>query len=268
MATCSGSRTSNASEVRNALQSASLRFLAALQFLTRLPMPGWVGHSPEALAGASAFLPLVGLLVGAIGAAAFSLARWWWPTAVALLLSMAATILVTGALHEDGLADAADAFGGGFDREQTLTIMKDPRIGVFGAIALILALLLKFETLAALPAGRVASALVAGHAISRLAALGLLASLPYVGEGATSRVGPLADRVRAPALVLGSLLGIGPLFFLGRSGAVGLAGVIVIALAWRWYILRRIAGYTGDCLGAGQQLTELAFYLGLAVGPQ
>ena len=157
-------------------------YLLALQFFTRMPVTGrlaeWVGFSPQMLRASAAHFPGVGWLVGGVGAAVFVLALHGLPgTAGALaaaLLSMAATVLLTGAFHEDGLADVADGLGGASDRNRALEIMKDSRIGAFGAIALVLALGLKTVLLASM-AGQGAAALACGiagaHVLSRLAPL-------------------------------------------------------------------------------------------------
>lgn len=249
-----------------ALKAQVGHFLAALQYFTRIPLTAWTDHSAARLTGASHYLPAIGILVGGLAAVVYVLARLAWPPNVAIILAMAATVLATGALHEDGLADACDGFGGGFDRERTLAIMKDSRIGSFGAIALTLALLVKFQSLVALPTARVGAALVGGHAISRLAAFGMLTAMPYVRDEASARAAPLATRPAAWPALFAVFVGLAPLFWLGRPGLLGLASSIAAALLWARFINGRIGGYTGDCLGAGQQLTEIAFYLGLLAG--
>ncbi|MDP2107868.1 MAG: adenosylcobinamide-GDP ribazoletransferase, partial [Rhodocyclaceae bacterium] len=116
-------------------------FFAALRFFTRLPAPGWVGHSAEQLNHAARYFPLVGVIVGAIGAGVTLAALQLWPAQIAVLLGMTATLLATGAFHEDGLADSIDGCGGGWTKEQVLAIMKDSRIGSYGAIGIGMALL-------------------------------------------------------------------------------------------------------------------------------
>lgn len=239
------------------------RFLAALQYFTCVPVPSWVDHSRSTLNGAVRYLPAVGLLVGIVGAGVYCLAGVALPTQAALVLSMAATVAFTGGFHEDGLADATDGLGGGDTRDHVLAIMKDPRLGAFGAIALILALLLKYQSLLGLPATRVTGALVAGHGISRLAAVGIMATLSYVRDDESSRAKPFATQVSALSMAVAALTGLSPLLLLGKAGALGFVLVVAVALIWRRYIARRLGGYTGDCLGAAQQITELAFYLGL-----
>ena len=239
-----------------------IRLLAAVQFFTCLPVPRWVGHSEAQLRGAIHYLPVIGLLVGSTGAATLLLGSLLWPPLVAVVASTVATILLTGALHEDGLADTMDGFGGGRTRDQTLAIMKDPRIGVFGALALVLALLLKVTCLQAVVPVRAAQLLVSGHAISRFGVVVLMACLPYTRERGDSRARPFAQDVSGASIAVAGLVAIAPLPLLGTpalggAGAAGVAGGV-----WGLYLLRRLGGYTGDGMGAAQQLMELGFYLG------
>ncbi|PKO36900.1 MAG: adenosylcobinamide-GDP ribazoletransferase [Betaproteobacteria bacterium HGW-Betaproteobacteria-6] len=240
-------------------------FLAALGYFTRLPVPGWVGYSPDRLARAARYLPAIGLLVGGVGALVFWLALHVWPQPVAVVLAMVASIALTGAFHEDGLSDTADGLGGGWDKAKILAIMKDSRVGSYGVIAVVLALLGKFALLSTLPAGQVVAALIAGHAVSRFCAVSLMAGMDYARDDESSKARPVAAR-----------LGLGPLLFaLAFAGLPlvllvpeqALAAVVLAALATFWLAAqcrRWLGGYTGDCLGAVQQLAEIAFYLGLA----
>jgi adenosylcobinamide-GDP ribazoletransferase len=284
-------------------------FFAALRFFTRLPVPAWVGHSAEQLNHAARYFPAVGLIVGAIGAAVTLAALAIWPPAIAVLLGMVATLLATGAFHEDGLADTIDGMGGGWTREQVLTIMKDSRIGSYGAIGIGLALLTKFEALAeltVLPGPTFVAALIAGHAVSRFASTTLIYALDYArddpglptphppprggGDGCSPLYGsgsnddlalgrpggevyskskPLATRMGRGELALAALCGLAPCALLPLPQVAVALGLVALVswLAARWF-RRRIGGYTGDCLGATQQLTEIAFYLGLlCAGP-
>lgn len=252
-------------------------FFAAVRFFTRLPVPTWVGHSAELLDAASRYFPAVGLVVGGIGAAVFWLAAQVWPQPVAVLLSMAATLYATGAFHEDGLSDMADGFGGGWTRERILEIMKDSRVGSYGVTALFLALAGKAVLLSLLPLAWVPAALVAGHAVSRFCSGALMALLDYVrGDGAAEGTGgvgaskarPVAARMSLAALAVAGLFaaaGLGLWCLLAPPlpllPALALA---LFATAWLVRLMRRnLGGYTGDCLGAVQQVSELAFYLGL-----
>jgi adenosylcobinamide-GDP ribazoletransferase len=243
-------------------------FFAALRFFTRLPVPSWVGHSPQQLDRAARYFPLIGLIVGGIGALTTVAAARELPAPLAILAGMAATLLVTGAFHEDGFADAADGFGGGRDRSHVLEIMKDSRIGSFGAIAITMMLLAKFNALArieALDGARMlVLALVAGHALSRLASTTLICALDYAREDDSAKARPLARRLSAAELGVAALFGLAPCLLVAPSKvwiAIVLAAAVTVLSAR--YFVRRLGGYTGDCLGATQQLAELAFYVGL-----
>jgi adenosylcobinamide-GDP ribazoletransferase len=257
------------------------RFLLALQFFTRVPvtgsLAGWVGFSPAMLRASAAHFPGVGWLVGALGAAVFVGAQAGLPgpagALAAAVLSTAATVWLTGAFHEDGLADVADGLGGAADRSRALEIMKDSRIGAFGAIALVLALGLKIALLAVLAgqgAGPAAAALLAAHVLSRVAPLFLIRWLPYVGDqGAASKAKPLADAIGGGALAVGIAWSVpaAALLLWVHGVAAGLAALLLGAFGAAYVarlLQRRLQGFTGDGLGATQQVCELAIYLALA----
>jgi adenosylcobinamide-GDP ribazoletransferase len=244
-------------------------FFGAIRFFTRLPVPRWVGHSAEALNRSARYFPAVGLLVGGIGALVFLGAMQLWPQPVAVLLSMAATIYTTGAFHEDGLADTVDGLGGGWDKLRILEIMKDSRVGSYGVVAMVLALVGKFTLLSSLDAALVPYALLAGHAVSRFYSTVLLATMDYVREDQQSKARPLATRLSGGGMLVAALFGLAGLALLPPAKA--LAGVVLAAAATVWIaskFRRWLGGYTGDCLGAAQQVAEIGFYLGiLAVWP-
>jgi adenosylcobinamide-GDP ribazoletransferase len=240
---------------------AELRyFFAALGYFTRVPVPRWVGYEPDDLHRAARYFPLVGALVGAIGALIYLAALHFFPAGIAVLLSMAATLLVTGAFHEDGLADCADAFGGAYTREDALRIMQDSRIGAFGAIALVIALALKWQALAALPPARAAWLMIAAHAASRACAISFLVTLDYARTEGKAK--PVAQRMTRGAFACALVLGVPWLVWPDwREGCFCVAMLVVLRVALGRYFVRRIGGYTGDCLGMAQQISELAIYL-------
>ncbi|MDA7417363.1 adenosylcobinamide-GDP ribazoletransferase [Xenophilus arseniciresistens] len=263
------------------MKRALRHYLLALQFFTRVPVTGrlaaWVGYSPQMLRASAAHFPGVGALVGLWGAAVFGLLLAGLPgpagTWAAALLSTAATAWMTGAFHEDGLADTADGLGGSADRARALEIMKDSRIGTYGAMALVLALGTKVALLAALAqqeGARVAlAALVAAHVLSRFMPLLLIRHLPHVGDTAQSKSKPLADAMGSSALLAGLLWALPALALLAwAQGPLRMAAALLAALlatAWMARLLwRRLRGFTGDGLGAVQQLSEIAIYLALA----
>lgn len=245
-------------------------FFTALMFLTRIPCPRWVGYEPELLARSTVYFPVVGVVVGLWGAALYGAAAWGWTPLVAAVLSTAGTAWLTGAFHEDALADACDGFGGGREPARILEIMKDSRVGAYGVVGLALALLAKVGALASLDAGLAARALVAGHVLGRWSSLPLIWRLPYVREtGGKSR--PFAASVTTPRLVLGTGLAAAAVAAVlphrvPLAAAVLLVAAAVTGLAGR-YFRRQIGGITGDCLGAANQVVELATYLAVAWHP-
>jgi len=234
-----------------------IEFLGAVGFFTRIPVSGVALRSN--LNQSAKFFPLVGLLVGGLSAIVLWLAMEAFPLRVAIVLSMVASVLLTGAFHEDGLADSADGFGGGYDKEAVLRIMQDSRIGSFGAIALVLSLGLKLELLASVPEEFLPYLIIAAHMASRFFAVSYLASLEYVRFEGKSK--PLATRLPWPSLVFAGICGALPLLLLDLPLGFICIGLLLLA---RWllghYFVRRIGGYTGDCLGFAQQVFELVIY--------
>lgn len=247
-------------------------FFVALQFLTRVPTPRWVGFEPDWLNRSARYFPLVGSVVGAVAATVLWAASLLFPSVVAVLFSMTATLLLTGGFHEDGLADTWDALGGAVDRERALSIMKDSRIGSYGALALLAVLGLKAAALTALAGAGLMSAVAAlllAHTASRAAAVTLIRVLPYAGDLAHAKAKPLARSVSGVevAVAIGWAVLIAALLAAqnpAQSTHVLVAFLLAAAgTGWsvRW-LRARLGGYTGDTLGATQQLTELAMLLG------
>ncbi len=234
-------------------------FYNALTFFTRLPAPPWVEYSEQHLNRSSRFFPWVGLLVGAVAALSFWLCAQLFPLPLAALLSMLSTILLTGAFHEDGLADVCDGFGGGWTRDQVLTIMKDSRIGTYGVAGLGLALLLKHQALVQLT--DMVPILLLAHTLSRFAAVTLLYTDCYVRQDPLSKARPLAQQISVQELAIAALPVLLCLLLLDARAWLVLVPVLILRQGLAAYFRRRIGGYTGDCLGACQQLCELAIYL-------
>jgi adenosylcobinamide-GDP ribazoletransferase len=241
-------------------------FFIALQFFTRLPIPAWVGFEASWLQHASRYFPLVGCVVAAIAAAVYWLAALVLPAPVAAVLSTAATIYMTGAFHEDGFADTCDGLGGGMTRERALEIMKDSRIGAYGAIGIVCMLATKLSALAMLPPRLAVAALFLAHPFSRLAATALIWRLEYVrGEGKSK---PLAHRMTHGEFAIAAATCVLPAAALLAAGWIAPGAVLAAALAalaaalWlgRTFV-RRLGGYTGDCLGALQQVAEALVYV-------
>ncbi len=236
----------------------------ALMFFTRIPVPSLPDFREEDLTRAARWFPGVGLLIGAIQAAVLLAAATILPPLAAALLALAAALMATGAFHEDGLADSFDGLGGGYTREKVLEIMKDSRIGTFGAAALLLALSLQAVALAEIPG---VAAILAAHAASRFAAVTMLATQDYVREDLLSRAKPLATRIGAGGLAWAGACAVLPMLFMpwGELGAMLLA-MLVMRLWWGRVCRRRLGGYTGDLLGACQQLCFTAGLLGAVAG--
>lgn len=257
-------------------------YLLAVQFFTRIPVTGrladWVGYSPAMLRASAAHFPGVGWLVGGLCAALAGALQHALPPLpmaglVAAVLVTMASALLTGAFHEDGLADVADGLGGSLDRARALDIMKDSRIGAFGALALLLVVVLKLALLAllwSLAPALLAWGLLAAHVVSRFYPLALVRTMRHVGDEGRSKSKPLADQITPGSLLAALLWAVAALLLVGICApALPLAwpvlasGLMCLAL-WRWF-QRRLQGFTGDCLGATQQLCEVVFYLGLVL---
>jgi adenosylcobinamide-GDP ribazoletransferase len=257
-------------------------YLVALQFFTRVPVSGalgqWADWSPDRLRASAAHFPGVGWFVGGVACVVFALVGLLlrgspFTPLVAAIASTAATLLLTGAFHEDGLADVADALGGSAPRDQALAIMKDSRLGTYGVAALAIVLMAKVSLLAVLDgqsASGVLAAIFCAHAVSRFAPLVIVRVLTHIGDPQSSKSKPLADSIGRrelgialawclPPLVLGIYL---------RGLAFAVLGVLLAAAATWWLkrlFERRLQGFTGDCLGATQQLAEIGFLFGAAV---
>jgi adenosylcobinamide-GDP ribazoletransferase len=246
-------------------------FFTALQFFTRLPIPRWVGFDPAWLNQASRYFPLVGVVVALITGAVYAAAYTYFPPAIAVILSVAAGIYVTGAFHEDGFADMCDGFGGGMTQERVLEIMKDSRIGAYGAIGTFCLLLLKCATLAYLPPFGVLAALLFAHPMSRLMAVSLIWRLDYAR--AEGKAKPLAQKMRTTEFAIAAATALLPalalIYLQWLSWTMVVSGCAVALVATIWLarkFVRRIGGYTGDCLGAVQQVTEMIFHLCVLAG--
>lgn len=245
----------------NRVRTELRAFWAALLFFTRVPLPRWCRCGPEDLPAAARYFPFVGVFVGAFGALVWWLARHVFPSEIAVVLSMVATVLLTGAFHEDGFTDVCDGFGGGWDKAQVLAIMKDSRVGAFGVIGIVLLLGLKALALGRIPPGLMIATLIAGHAISRWASTTVIFTEVYVRDDPGAKSKPLATALSVRSLTVATLFGLAPLALL----PLRLWTTLAVVLVARWWFVRstrrRIGGYTGDVLGAMQQIAEVAFYL-------
>ena len=242
-------------------------FYLALSFFTRLPVPKTMHYSESLLNKANRYFSLVGLVTGLLLALSYLTISTFLPANMSILLMMGISLLLTGAFHEDGLADMADGIGGAFTIEKRLTIMKDSRIGTYGAVTLIITLLLKFTLLVELAnqdSNHLLLAIILAEALSRTVAGSLISSMPYVSDIEQSKSKPLAQAQSSSELTLLLLIGLAPLIFYSSEVIFSLLIVLVL---FRWlfkqWLMARIGGFTGDCLGAGQQISELLIYLTL-----
>jgi len=257
--------------MENKLSREMRRIAGAFIFYSRIPLPSsWFSAKTS---HCSRYFSLVGWLVGGVSVGIWLLAQMMFSDSsgtlsevslpIAILLGMIAAVLLTGALHEDGFADTCDGFGGGWSPEERLRIMKDSRIGTYGALGLVFLLLLKFFVLLQIETAILPWAWLAGNTLSRFVSISQLRFLAYVQDAAKSKSGPMTE-FSGVDLIVNAVFGLLPLLFIGNQVWVAL---LAVAIVW-WFLLmyfkRKLGGVTGDCLGATQQLSEVVFYLCLA----
>ncbi|MBF0289288.1 MAG: adenosylcobinamide-GDP ribazoletransferase [SAR324 cluster bacterium] len=236
-------------------------FLTALTFYTRIPWPQSVTYSHDLQGPSIVYFPLVGWIVGIAAALIFQLSLLWFPVSVAVGLSMAGTILLTGALHEDGFADCCDGFGAGWEKEQILSIMKDSSIGTYGVLGLIAVLGLKFLVLVEIDPQQLVLTMIAGHSISRFLAVLLLYTHDYIGIQQGSKAKNFIKPLSGKELCLTGIFGCLPLLWIHPVYLVFLLILLAAQQLLGRTFRQKIGGYTGDCLGATQQVTEILFYM-------
>jgi adenosylcobinamide-GDP ribazoletransferase len=238
-------------------------FSLAMGFFSRLPMPKNTPYSEERMNRSGRYFSTVGLLLGVLCGGVFLLLDAVLPSAIAIFLMMSFSLMLTGAFHEDGLTDMADGIGGGMTLERRLTIMKDSRIGTYGASALIMALLGKWVLLNELISmAGLFMIIVTGYTFSRAIAASLIYDMPYVSDLDTSKSKPLANKQTKGELVFLMLIGVLPSLWFGLTFTFALALVAyVFRIGFKKWLIARIGGFTGDCLGAAQQLMELLIYI-------
>ncbi|SEJ18433.1 cobalamin-5'-phosphate synthase [Dyadobacter koreensis] len=251
-------------------------FFTALQFYTRLPIPAWIGYSPEDMNKSTRYLPLIGWIVGFISGVFLLLGSFLIDLSTGIILSMISSILLTGAFHEDGFADACDGFGGGWTKEKILEIMKDSRVGTYAVVGLILLLGLKFSLLQALipfiqnQPVLVLLTLISAHTLSRFMAVTMIFTHAYVRFTNDSKSKPVAEIGSKNTLLIAALFAIVPLlalsFLLNQPVLLLVVPFLyLIKIMLARYFTKWIGGYTGDCLGATQQVCEIGFYMFTAV---
>jgi adenosylcobinamide-GDP ribazoletransferase len=241
------------------IRRLGLEVVVAFQFLTRIPLPS-IRFEPDALSRSVKFFPLVGLVIGsgAVGVERLLISHLSRPlVALAVLLYL---VLITGCLHEDGLADTADGFGGGWTKDQILLILKDSRIGSYGASALVLSLLARYSLLTLLPMEHFAAYVVSAQVLARWSSLPLSYFLPPAREADGQGV-RIAKLTSLSSLIFGSIFSVAIVVFALRWSALAplLTALFAVCMTG-WLYLRKIGGVTGDCFGATNQLTEIAVY--------
>jgi adenosylcobinamide-GDP ribazoletransferase len=232
--------------------------LLALSFYTRFPCPKTLDY--KLLPQAAVYLPVIGWLVGGICATSYYLSDLIWSQSTAILLALIIGIFMTGAFHEDCFADVCDGFGGGWDKAQILTIMKDSQIGAYGSVGLILMFFLKVSLLSSMPGGSIPLQLLVGHSISRLPPLLLMRRYEYA-RTENSKSGMAVFKPGRRDLFVAGSLALMPFIFLPAQFLFAVIPVLLINWQLGRYFFRHIGGYTGDCLGASQQVAETVYYL-------
>lgn len=238
-------------------------FFNALTYFTRFTSPSWVHYTKETQAKSTKYLPWVGLLIGFYAALIYWLSSFIFTDSIAVILSMLSSIWMTGALHEDGLADCCDGFGGGWDKEQILRIMKDSRVGSYGVIGLVVVLLLKFNAL--LEVEHTIAIIVLGHCLSRLFPLIIIYREKYVSDEETSKSKQMLSPLSKIDLLIATLPAAACFIFLPLSYLSVLAPTIIATACMIHFFKHWIGGYNGDCLGCCQQVNELLIYLWLCI---
>jgi len=243
-------------------------FLAAVMFFTRIPCPSWVDHNEEILNKSRKYFPLMGWIVGGVTGLTYYIFAIIFPVSISILISMIVGVLLTGAFHEDGFTDVCDSFGGGWGKENILKIMKDSRIGAYGVIGICLLVFLKYSVLVELSNfgnNLVLISLINGHVSSRFIASTFVQSHEYVQDLDISKSKPIANsKLSIYEMSYSFLFTILP-YFLFPS--VLFLSIFVPAFLSKvylgYYFHKHIGGYTGDCLGATQQVSEVVLYISI-----
>jgi adenosylcobinamide-GDP ribazoletransferase len=240
-------------------------FFTGLSFFTRVPFPKWAQFKKEYQHEAIKYFPIAGLIIGGVAAITFYLTNLVFPFNLSVILSMGATVLFTGALHEDGFMDVCDGFGGGWNRERILEIMKDSLIGAFGVTGIVFLVMTKFFCQYSISASELPFILLAAHSVSRMFAASLVNSHQYA-RTENSKAKDYTQKLSTKNLIFMLFTGTLPILLLGNLKFF----LILIPVFGSKFILGRyfnkwIGGFTGDCIGATQQVCEIVFYLSYMV---
>jgi adenosylcobinamide-GDP ribazoletransferase len=245
-------------------------------FYTRIPCPKNIDHNPDYLNKATRYFPFIGWIVGSISFLAFYLSSFFLSTETAVIIAIIISVLTTGAFHEDGFADVCDGFGGGWTKEKILIIMKDSAIGAYGAIGLVLLFLLKFKLISeSISIFQIESHIgllnifllfISAHALSRLGAISIIFTHEYSRDDASSKSKPIAKNHSWKEILGSVFFGLIPLFvfsYFHIEFLLALIPVFITRFFLARYFQKWIDGYTGDCLGATQQVCEVIYYLSI-----
>ena len=246
-----------------------VRLCTAIMFLTRLPVGRFASGDPDVLSQSSRYFPLVGLIVGGLLCFAYLIISYVLPTSVAIALLLLFSVLLTGAFHEDGMADVADS-AGAFSLEKKLDIMRDSRVGTYGALALILLVLIKYvslDSLASADSRALLAAILSAHVLSRWSSVYLMACVPYARAEADNKV--VTEGVNSRRLIEASIIAafclVVPSLLVGAGIFITLPLVFLLCLLAGGYFMSSFGGITGDCLGAFNQVVEVSVVLALVV---
>ena len=245
--------------MQNYLKNQVDNFLYCVSYMTRLPVPFRAGVD---LAGMMPYMPVVGAMVGLFAASVYYIVLLFFSHPVAVLFALAATVLFTGALHEDGFADVCDGIGGGYGREKILQIMKDPRTGSYGVTGLFFLLTGKFVILSEMESTSLWPVFLAAHVLSRWSSVFLAYVLPYVGAGRDKQG---LGNLHIYQLLAASVFTVVVLYFIPSQALLPVILLVTAGLLFSYFLFKKyLRGITGDCLGAANQITEVMVYLGFA----
>ncbi len=253
-----------------AIKNELIYFATALMFFTRIPVPFTIPYSSDIMNKSQKYFAWIGLLVGLMNAGILYLSTQLFNLEIGIVLMMIGSVLLTGAFHEDGFTDMCDSFGGGYGKEKILIIMKDSRVGAYGTIGIILLFALKFfsiQALGTIDLMKTLGIIILAHTSSRFISGTMIYTHQYVTDIDVSKSKPLANKPLDGMALLVGFISVLLSFALIPDWRL----VLALALAYLgkicmgWYFKKHIGGYTGDCLGAVQQVTEVLFYLGTMI---
>lgn len=252
------------------IKNELIYFATALMFFTRIPVPFTVPYSSEIMNKSQKYFAWIGLLVGLVNAGILYISTQLFNLEIGIVVMMISSVLLTGAFHEDGFTDMCDSFGGGYGKEKILTIMKDSRVGAYGTIGIILLFALKFFSIQALGTAdlmKTMGIIILAHTSSRFISGTMIYTHQYVTDIDVSKSKPLANKPLDAVALLVGFISVLLSFILIPDWRLMLAFALAYLgkICMGWYFKKHIGGYTGDCLGAVQQVTEVLFYLGTMI---